>query len=420
MTRTVDFARTFSRAAFACAAFALTALPAISRADADSDALLARLGEKLHNSRALSAAFTISTLHPTRYADTQERGTVTLARPDKTRIEITRYRKPVDTDRWIASGNGSLVIADGKNVSTLITHPGNGQHRTVAATPAATANLLSSLAPLQAFFGDVVPAGAQTRWLGLKTWENASYSVVEETFTEGAKESARGSAANSDAAPSVRELYIGADNLIHRAVTHSQVKGKAVQTEIVLHDVRLDPSVSDAAFVFTPPADAVPFEKTAPQALLAAGTDAPDFQAEDAAGKTVRLSDLRGKVVVLKFFATWCWTCRQSLPDTDALAQKYKEKDVLVLAVDIWNSRAAFAAWAAKTPYHAIRFAHDDRPQGKDAATLLYHVSATPAEYVIGKDGKIIASSTGYEGHDTTLEHAIETALARPQASASR
>ena len=311
------------------------------------------------------------------------------------------------------------MIADGQSVSTLITHPGNGQYRTVAATPAAPANLLNSLAPLQGFFGEVVPAGAQTRLLGLKTWENASYAVVEETFTENAREGAKRSAAKSEAGPSVRELYIGADSLIHRTVTHSQVKGKTVQTEIVLHDLRLDPSVSETAFVFTPPADAVPFEKTAPQALLAAGTDAPDFQAEDAAGKIVRLSDLRGKVVVLKFFATWCWTCRQSLPDTDALAQKYKDKDVVVLAVDIWNSRAAFAAWTAKTPHHAIRFAHDDRPQGKDAATLLYHVSATPTEYIIGKDGKIIASSVGYEGHDTALERAVETALAHPQASAS-
>ena len=70
MIRTHSFTPSLSRAAFACAVLALTALPAVSRADTDSEALLARVGEKLHTARTLSAAFTISTLHPTRYADT--------------------------------------------------------------------------------------------------------------------------------------------------------------------------------------------------------------------------------------------------------------------------------------------------------------------------------------------------------------
>jgi peroxiredoxin len=142
------------------------------------------------------------------------------------------------------------------------------------------------------------------------------------------------------------------------------------------------------------------------------GADAPDFQVEDAAGRPVRLVDLRGKVVLLKFFATWCWTCKESLPSTNTLAQKYAGQDVVVLAVDIWNSREAFRAWTAKTPYHAIRFAHDPRPQGTDAASALYHVAATPTEFVIDRDGKIASVSVGYEGPNSHLEQAVAALLA--------
>jgi len=115
--------------------------------------------------------------------------------------------------------------------------------------------------------------------------------------------------------------------------------------------------------------------------------------------------------VLLKFFATWCWTCKESLPATNALAHKYANQDVVVLAVDIWNSREAFRTWIAKTPYHSIRFVHDPRPQGADAASTLFHVAATPTEFVIDRDGKIASVSVGYEGPNSHLEQAVAALL---------
>ena len=401
--------RLYYHPAFAFAALALTVAPRISRADSAADALLAKAAAALNSAQTLAADFTITTLRPTRYSDTLERGTLTLAKPNRARIEITRYRKPVDADRWIASGNGSVADADGATAWTLINHPQSAQYRAVKATADTPARLLESLPLLQTFFAAPVQGHAEARLLGTKTWENAPYSVVEETF-----------AGKDGAAPTVRESYIGADGLIYRVVVRSQIRNKNSVTEIALRRLRLNKPVASKTFAFTPPANAVPFERTPPQSLLAAGTEAPDFEAVDASGKTVRLSDFRGKIVALKFFATWCWTCRQSLPQTDALAKKYADRDVVTLAVDIWNSRKAFNAWTAATPYRAIRFVHDDRPQGQDAASLLYHVAATPTEYLIDRDGKIVASFVGYEGPNAELERALEAAATRRQASASR
>jgi peroxiredoxin/outer membrane lipoprotein-sorting protein len=390
----------------ALCALICSSLPISARAEEGADALLAKVDARLFAARSLSARFTISTLHPTRYSDTQERGTVTLAKPDRARVEITRYRKPVDADRWIASGNGSTTVTDGQSAHTLVWHPQSTQVRTSIATPTLPAKILGTLDPLLGFFEASRPT-AQNRSLGERTWNNATYMVVEQTLAQADRSEGR-----SEQREEVRELYIGADSVIHREVAHLVVAGKPVVREVDLQDVKIDPALPSGAFAFTAPSGATAIEPVVARPLLPVGADAPDFQVEDAAGRPVRLVDLRGKVVLLKFFATWCWTCKESLPSTNTLAQKYAGQDVVVLAVDIWNSREAFRAWTAKTPYHAIRFAHDPRPQGTDAASALYHVAATPTEFVIDRDGKIASVSVGYEGPNSHLEQAVAALLA--------
>lgn len=402
------------RAVSALTALFSLGIAASTHAAEDADTLLAKAEAGLQAAQSLSAGFTVSTLHPTRYSDTQERGTILLAKPDKTRVEITRYRKPVDADRWIASGNGSTLVADGQQTHTLVRHPQSAQVRTVNTPPNAAAKAPGGLDPLRGFFA-VSQAGAENWLLGVQHWEKAEYTVIEQTPAD--RERSGGRTAERE---EKREIYIGADGLIHREVIHLIVEGKPVVREIALHDLRLDPTLRPDAFTFTPPAEATPVTPLAPQPLLAVGTVAPDFQVEDAEGRAVHLAEFRGKVVLLKFFATWCWTCKESLPGTNALAGRYANQDVVVLAVDIWNSRKAFRAWTAKTPYHAIRFTHDPRPQGTDIASALYHVTTTPTEFVINRDGKIVAVSTGYEGPDARLEQTIAALLpARPTSQVS-
>jgi hypothetical protein len=64
------------------------------------------------------------------------------------------------------------------------------------------------------------------------------------------------------------------------------------------------------------------------------GKPAPDFELKDLQGQSVKLADLRGKVVLLNFWATWCGPCRQEIPHLEKLYQTYKEKGLVILGVD--------------------------------------------------------------------------------------
>ena len=159
---------------------------------------------------------------------------------------------------------------------------------------------------------------------------------------------------------------------------------------------------------------------TSEPALLATGTPAPDFTVQDKAGSPVKLSDYQGKVVVLDFWATWCGPCQQSLPHTNAVAKQFADKGVTVLAVCVSDTQAAFDAWLPKHPeYDAITFAIDPPKEGaRDVANRLYHVTGIPTQYVIGKDGKVLASFLGYSGPTTDLADALTRATAAQSASA--
>lgn len=154
--------------------------------------------------------------------------------------------------------------------------------------------------------------------------------------------------------------------------------------------------------------------------VLAAGTAAPDFTVQDRSGSPLKLSDYKGKVVVLDFWATWCGPCQQSLPHTNEVAKLFAGKGVVTLAVNVWDNKAAFDGWLPKHPeYDAITFALDPTQEhGKDVATLLYHVSGIPTQFVIGKDGKVFKSFVGYGGPTDDLADAITAASAAQSASA--
>lgn len=155
------------------------------------------------------------------------------------------------------------------------------------------------------------------------------------------------------------------------------------------------------------------FESPPAPPLLAVGTAAPDFAVQDKTGKTVHLSDYKGKVVVLDFWSTWCGPCQASLPHTNSVARKFAGQNVVVLAVNVWDTQAAFDAWLPKHPeYNAIQFTIDPtKAQGQDVASRLYHVSGIPTQYVISPDGKVSKSFVGFGGPTNDLAQAITAAM---------
>lgn len=147
--------------------------------------------------------------------------------------------------------------------------------------------------------------------------------------------------------------------------------------------------------------------------MLEPGAIAPDFTTNDVVGKPVKLSDYRGKVVVLDFWATWCGPCINSMPHTQEVAAKYKDQGVVVLGSCTSDDRGKFEAWvkANQAKYPDFIFSHDPAERGADRVSAkLYGVGGIPQQFIIDREGKIAATVTGYLAGEVLLDAALAKA----------
>ena len=207
-------------------------------------------------------------------------------------------------------------------------------------------------------------------------------------------------------------LYIGADNLVHRVVATFNIGWSGEETA---RNIKVNVPLTVASFKFAPPPGAQlskPYVAPAPpKPLLAVGTLAPDFAATAPDGSQVHLSDYKGKTVVLDFWSTWCGPCQRSMPHLEKVYQSVKDKNVAVLGVCVWDKKFEYDKWVAekKDVYHFPTAFDPAATQQDSIASKLYHVSGIPTQYVIDKDGKIVASTVGYDENGTVLEGALKT-----------
>jgi len=178
------------------------------------------------------------------------------------------------------------------------------------------------------------------------------------------------------------------------------------------------PSISGAELTLVPSASpgASTERKQEPveeKSLLAAGGIAPDFVADTQDGKTIRLSSLKGKVVLLDFWATWCGPCQASMPGLQKIYNQVKNQGVVVFSVNVWDAKDPFDAWIAKNSGKTYSFTFAFDPAGRDdkksIATAKYNVSGIPTMYVIDRDGKIKGTIVG-SGNEKNIVKAL-TAL---------
>lgn len=135
------------------------------------------------------------------------------------------------------------------------------------------------------------------------------------------------------------------------------------------------------------------------------GEPAPEFELLDAQGKTVRLSDYRGKTVYLDFWASWCVPCRVSFPWMNDLHSKYAAKGVEVIAVSVDKKRAdADRFISAQSPRFVVLF------DESGTSPKSFKVPSMPSSYLIGPDGKVISVHSGFK--DSTAEE-IESEIAK-------
>ena len=123
-----------------------------------------------------------------------------------------------------------------------------------------------------------------------------------------------------------------------------------------------------------------------PAADAAATSPAPDFELTASDGKIVRLKDLRGKVVLLNFWATWCPPCKAEMPDLNVLQRKYgADRDFVVLGINDMENAADVIAFAER---EGIAFPLLLDPDGRVIKDL-FDVRYLPTSMIIDRDGNI-------------------------------
>ena len=153
--------------------------------------------------------------------------------------------------------------------------------------------------------------------------------------------------------------------------------------------------------------------------LVRAGDAAPDFTVSLFDGGSVRLSDLRGKTVLVNFWATWCPPCREELTRVQAeLIDRFEGRDFVFLPVSRGETRETVARFREQTGY---RF-----PMGLDPEQTIYKMYATnfimyatnfiPRNFLVGPDGRVIVATTGYEPEEfDALVETIRKSLDKQQ-----
>lgn len=130
---------------------------------------------------------------------------------------------------------------------------------------------------------------------------------------------------------------------------------------------------------------------------------APDFSLKTSSGKTIVLSKLKGKTVVVNFWATWCGPCRAEIPGFMEVYEKYKSKGLEIVGISLdeggWSDVGPFVK-QLNIPYPVVL--------GNSKVAEQYgNIDAIPTTFIVDKDGHIVSRHIGYmkkEDFETTIK----------------
>jgi peroxiredoxin/dimeric dUTPase (all-alpha-NTP-PPase superfamily) len=135
------------------------------------------------------------------------------------------------------------------------------------------------------------------------------------------------------------------------------------------------------------------------------GSIAPDFTQKSPEGKEIKLSDFRGKYVLLDFWASWCGPCRQENPNVLNAYKKYKSKNFTVLGVSLDKEKGP---WVKAIADDGLTWSHVSGLNYFYAKEVeIYGIKGIPQNFLINPEGKIIAKNLRGEDLDNKLEEVL-------------
>jgi peroxiredoxin len=132
--------------------------------------------------------------------------------------------------------------------------------------------------------------------------------------------------------------------------------------------------------------------------LLGASTNAkaPDFTLMARGGKEIGLSQLKGQVVMINFWATWCGPCRQEMPLLEDIYKKYNKMGFTLLGVNVEPDAKTAEAWLAKQAPVTFPILYDTESK----VTTLYNVNSMPSTVIVDRKGNVRMLHRGYKPGD--------------------
>ncbi len=132
----------------------------------------------------------------------------------------------------------------------------------------------------------------------------------------------------------------------------------------------------------------------------------PEFSLKDINGNIVHSKDLKGKIILIDFWTTWCMPCRMEIPHLIKLQEKYAKKGFTVLGINLENKkREVIKAFAQKNKINYPILMGDQKTAGKFGS-----IQSIPTAFLIDKEGNINSKFVGYKKQQV-FERAIERLL---------